>query len=76
MEDAALTINETNKVLAFKKLMLDSMLNFRFRGATLKHEELPIALRKFFIDKASSPASQTFEGRHKCSNRNPNGRQG
>ena len=60
---ASTFINETNKfenrlgktrdeekMLAVKKLMLDSLLNFRFRGTTLNYEELPIALENIIID--------------------------
>ena len=33
-------------MLAVKKLMLESLLNFRIRGTILSHEELLIALGK------------------------------
>ena len=60
-------INETNKfekgfgkirdeeqMLAVEKLMLESLLNFRFRGATLKYEELLIALENIIIEMVST----------------------
>ena len=66
-------INETNKfenrlgktrdegkMLAVKKLMLDSLLNFRFRGTILNYEELPNALENIIIDMVSR-ASATRE---------------
>ena len=72
-------INETNKfenrlgktrdeekMLAVKKLMLDSLLNFRFRGTTLNYEELPIALENIIIDmvsRASATRQMKFDTR-------------
>ena len=39
-------IRNEEKILVVKKLMLESLQNFRFRGKTLKFEELLIALEK------------------------------
>ena len=41
-------------MIAIKKLMPGSLLNFRFRGTTLKYEELLIALEPIIIDKVST----------------------
>ena len=52
-------INETNKLdnsdekknVAFKKLVLESQPNYRFRGATMSCSELLVALEHIIIDK-------------------------
>ena len=41
-------------MLAVKKLMLETLLSFRFRGTTMSHDELLIALENIFIDKVST----------------------
>ena len=40
-------------MLAVKKLMLESLLNFRFRGTTLNYEELLTAVENVIIEKMS-----------------------
>ena len=63
-------INETNKyegmfrktrdrekTLAVKKLMLESLLNYRFRGTTLPCEELLIALENNIVDTSRDALS-------------------
>ena len=44
-------IRDEEKVLAVKKLMSESLLNYRFRGAAMPHGELIIALESIIIDK-------------------------
>ena len=41
-------------MFAEKKLMLESLLNFRFRGTTLKYADLLVALENLIIDKVST----------------------
>ena len=41
-------------MFAVKDLMLESLLNFRFRGTTLDYEELLIALENIIIDKVAT----------------------
>ena len=48
-------------MLAVEMLMPESLLNFRFRGDTTRHEELLVALENNIIDK---PENQTEESRH------------
>ena len=38
-------------MLAIKKLMSESLLNFRLRGTTMSYDELLVASEKFVIDK-------------------------
>ena len=60
-------INETNKAenrfgtnrdeeytLAVKKLLLESLLNYRFRDTMMSHSELLVALESIFIDQVAS----------------------
>ena len=52
-------INETNKIenrfgKAVKKLMLGSLLNFRFRGTTMSYDEFLITLENIIIDKVAA----------------------
>ena len=61
-------INETNKyegrfkkTLAVKKLTLESLLNYRFRGTTLPHEELLIALENIIIDNVTTHSAPKVE---------------
>ena len=42
---------DEEKVLAVKKLMRESLLNYRFRGTTMSYSELLIALENIIIDK-------------------------
>ena len=39
-------IRDEEKMLAFKKLLPESLLNYRFRGTTLSYSEIIIALEK------------------------------
>ena len=41
-------------MLAVKKLMPESLLNYRFRGTTMPYDELIIALENIIIDKVST----------------------
>ena len=47
-------IRDEEKVLAVKKLMPESLLNYRFRGTTMPFDELIIALENIIIDKVST----------------------
>ena len=42
------------KMLAVKKLMLESILNCRFRGTTMSYSELLVALENIIIDQIST----------------------
>ena len=46
-------IRDEEKVLTVKKLMPDSLLNYRFRGTAMPYDELIIALENIIIDKVS-----------------------
>ena len=61
-------IRDEEKMLAVKKLMPESFLNYRFRGATMPYCELIIALDNIIIDKVSTvPSSKSRRERHECS---------
>ena len=45
------------KILAVKKLMPDSLLNYRFRRTTMSYSELFIALENIIVDKVSTAPS-------------------
>ena len=47
-------IRDEEKVLAVKKLMPESLLNYRFRGTAFSYDELIIALENIIIDKVST----------------------
>ena len=47
-------IRDEEKILAVTKLMPESLLNYRFRGTTLPHEELLVALENIITDKATT----------------------
>ena len=47
-------VRDKEKMLAVKQLMLESVLNLRFREATPKYEEHLIAWESIIIDKAST----------------------
>ena len=47
-------IRDEEKVLAVKKLMPESLLNYRFRGTAMLYYELIIALENIIIDKVST----------------------
>ena len=52
------------KLLEVKKLMLEGVLKFRFRGTTLKYQDFLISLETIVVDKISPVGNQTGEGRH------------
>ena len=47
-------IRDEGKILAVKKLMLESLLNFTFRGRTLKYEKFSVALENIILDNFST----------------------
>ena len=47
-------IRDDEKSLAVKKLILESLLNYRFRCTTLPYEELLITLENIIIDKVTT----------------------
>ena len=47
-------IRDEEKVLSVKKLMPESLLNYRFRGTAMLYDELIIALENIIIDKVST----------------------
>ena len=55
------TANEPLKiVLAVKKLMPESLLNYRFRGTTMSYCDIIIALENIIVDKVSTvPSSKS-----------------
>ena len=44
-------IRDEEKMLAVKKLMPESLLNYRFRGTTMSYSELIVALESIIVDK-------------------------
>ena len=48
------TIKSEEKILAVKKLMLESVLNYRFRGTTMSYSELLVALANIIFDKVAT----------------------
>ena len=52
-------IRDEQKMLAVKKLMPGSLLNYRFRGTTMSYSEIIMALESIIVDKVSTvPSSQ------------------
>ena len=47
-------IKNEEKMLAVKKLMLESLLICRFRGTTMSYDELLIALENIIVDKVAT----------------------
>ena len=47
-------IRDEEMMLAVKKLMLESLLNFRFRGRTMSCSELLVSLENIIIDKVAT----------------------
>ena len=47
-------IRDEEKMLAVKKLMPESLLNYWFRGTTMSYSEIIIALENIFVDKVST----------------------
>ena len=45
-------------MLAVKKLMLESLLNYRFRGTTMSYSEILVALENIIIDRVAAVSSQ------------------
>ena len=52
-------IRDEEKVLAVKKLMPESLLNYRFRGTAMSYDELIIALENIIIDKVPTVNSRS-----------------
>ena len=53
-------IRDEEKMLAVKKLMPESLLNYRFRGTTMSYIEIIVALKNRIVDKVSTvPTSKT-----------------
>ena len=48
------TIRDEEKMLVVKELMLESLLNNRFRGTTMSYSELLVALENIIIDKVAT----------------------
>ena len=46
-------IRDEEKMLAVKKLMPESLLNYRFRGTTMSYSKLVVALENIIIDKVA-----------------------
>ena len=46
-------IRDEEKMLAVKNLMPENLLNYRFRGTTLSHGELIVALENIIVDKVA-----------------------
>ena len=62
-------IRDEEKTLAVKRLMPESLLNYRFRGTTSPYEELLIALENIIIDKVTThSASKAKQIWHECTN--------
>ena len=59
-------IRDEEKVLAVKKLMPESLLNYRFRGTAMSYDELIIALENIIVDKVST-VSTTRSRKHDTS---------
>ena len=47
-------IRDEEKMLAVKKLIPESLLNYRFRGTTMSYSELIVALENIIIDKVAT----------------------
>ena len=47
------TIRDGEKMPAVKKLMLESLLNFRLHGTTMSHDQLLMVLQNIVIDKVA-----------------------
>ena len=47
-------IRDEEKMLAVKKLMPESLLNYRFRGTTMSYSELIVALENIIVDKVAT----------------------
>ena len=54
-------IGDKEKMFVFKKLTLESLLNFRFRGTTMSYDELLIALESIIIDQVATVPSALME---------------
>ena len=53
-------IRDEEKMLVVKKWMLESLLNYRFRGSTMSCSEINIALENIIVDKVSTvPSSKS-----------------
>ena len=52
-------IRDEEKMLAVKKLLPESLLNYRFSGTTMSYSELIVALENIIVDKVSTIPSST-----------------
>ena len=53
-------IRDEEKMLAVKKLMPESLLNYRFRGTTVSYSEIIVALENIIVDMVSTiPSSKS-----------------
>ena len=53
-------IRDEEKMFAVKKLMPESLLDYRFRGTTVSYSEIIIALENTIVDKVSAvPSSKS-----------------
>ena len=50
-------IRDEEKMLAFKKLMPEILLNYRFRGTTMSYSEIIVVLENIIVDKVSTVPS-------------------
>ena len=50
-------IRDEEKMFAVKKVMPESLLNYRFKGTTMSHSEIIIALENIIVDKVSTVPS-------------------
>ena len=48
------TIRDEGKMFAVKKLMLESLLKYRFKGTTMSYNEFLVALEKIIVDKVAT----------------------
>ena len=67
-------IKDEEKMLAVKKLMLESLLNYRFRGTAMSYSELLGALEKIIIIIDKVATIPTVRSWHDCSNGDRDGR--
>ena len=68
-ENRCCITRDEEKMVAVKKLMLESLLNFRFRGTTMSYDELLIAL-EHHRQGCNCPDSQKQADRQGCSGGN------
>ena len=59
-------IRDEEKVLAVKKLMPESLLNYRFRGTAMSYDELIVALENIIVDKVSTVSTARSRKHDTC----------